>query len=176
MPRLLSLFVLPLVVLAVPACADDVQVAPARAPSPTAQVVLVQEPVDVQEVAAPQASGAPIETWAARHADAAKTLGAWAHENPEAAASIFKFDGGRPERCRAFVLWALRNRSEDVAAFTSLHPDWEWFDNHAAQNRLGIDRFVQWARLHAQAAGELVAYPSGLRWVGDHLYASEWRP
>jgi hypothetical protein len=120
--------------------------------------------------------GGSLETWAPRHAAAAKALGSWAHDNPEAAKAIFEWDGNLPERCRALVQWAIRNRGDDITAFTSQHPDWGWFDNQAAQFHLGIDRFLEWVRQYPPAAEELVVQQRGLRWVGDHLFAAEWRP
>ena len=183
MPRALSFcfLALPLLALSGAGCAEEVEAVPVAAPPPppARQVILVEAPGVVQPTSGGQvvvAQPAGLETWATRRADASRTLGAWVHENPEAAKSLFDFDAARPERCREFVRWALTDRVDDVSVFTSQHPDWSWFDNHASQFRLGMDRFVQWARSHPAAAQELVAQPGGLRWVGDHLYASEWRP
>ncbi len=163
-------------------CAERVRVVPAPA-VPTGEAVLVEEPAAEQpgapagEVGTPLADqGPPIETWATNHADAAKTLGAWVHENPEAATNIFGFDRHRPARSRALVLWAVRHPGDDIMVFAGKHPDWEWFGATMSKHRASADQFLAWARAHPQAAEELMGHPSGLRWVGDHLYAAEWHP
>jgi hypothetical protein len=127
-------------------------------------------------VATAVTSDAGLETWASRHSEAAKALGTWVHNNPEAASKIFSSDLHRPGRSRELVRWAVHHPGEDISVFTSKHPDWGWFDRVMAEHRLGADQFLAWCRQYPAAAEELIKHPSGLRWVGDHLYAADWHP
>jgi hypothetical protein len=201
-PQLLALpFLTALAVLAValPGCAAEVEARPPRRPEVVTEVVYVEQ---VQAVAPstysaayPQAVVTPatrapvrsvtanadasepsLDTWASRHSEAARALGTWVHNNPEAASEVFTFDAKRPGRSRELVLWAVRHPGEDISVFTSKHPEWEWFVRVMSAHRLGADQFLAWCRLYPTAAEELVQEPSGLRWVGDHLYASDWQP
>jgi|HubBroStandDraft_1064217.scaffolds.fasta_scaffold102341_1 hypothetical protein len=153
--------------------------------------VVVAEPAGAQVVAAPPdgqiavAPGQPVvtevavndlETWASRNPDAARALGTWVHNNPEAAGVIFKWDKSRPGRSRELVRWAIRHSRDDISVFTAKHPEWAWFDGLMASHRRGADQYLAWCRQYPAAAEELVRQSSGLRWVGDHLYASEWHP
>jgi hypothetical protein len=187
---------LPLALLAM-GCAEEVDVQPPpKGPREVlvvapAEVVAVA-PTDARPAAAPSpspvaepASGAAptvvtsdagLETWASRHAEAAKALGTWVHNNPEAASKIFSYDFHRPGRSRELVRWAVYHPGEDISVFTSKHPDWGWFDRVMAEHRLGADQFLAWCRQYPTAAEELIKHPSGLRWVGDHLYAADWHP
>jgi hypothetical protein len=178
-------------------CAEEVSARPARQP----QQVVVLEPVEtvnsapvvtqpVGQVVAPAPVTLPaagdrapaardigaLETWASRNPEAAKAFGAWVHDNPEAAGEIFSWDGHHPDRSRGLVYWAIRHPSQDISAFTSQHPDWSWFDRVMGEHKLGASQYLAWCRKYPSAAEELVAQPSGLRWVGDHVYPSEWRP
>jgi hypothetical protein len=135
-------------------------------PATTAVVTVVPAPV-IQD--------ASIENWATRYPEAAKGLGAWVHDNPDAAKLVFEFDGRRPERDRELILWAIYHPGEDVMVFAANHPGWEWFDNVMAKHRAGADQFLAWTRHNPIAAEELIGHPSGLLWAGQHLYAAEWR-
>ena len=146
---------------------ETVSVAPQ--PATPAQVVVVADPSSTQQ-------NGSVENWATRHAAAAKELGTWAHANPEAAKFVFEYDGHHPERNRELVLWAVYHPGEDIMTFAAKHPGWEWFDKVAARHRAGTDQFLEWTRHNPVAAEELVGHPRGLLWVGEHLYASEWRP
>jgi hypothetical protein len=166
----------PRAVLVVAAPAEVVAVAPTDArPAVVPSSSLVAEP---SSGAAPTAvtSDAGLETWASRHSEAAKALGTWVHNNPEAAAKIFSYDLRRPGRSRELVRWAIYHPGEDISVFTSKHPDWGWFDHVMAEHRLGADQFLGWCRQYPTAAEELIKHPSGLRWVGDHLYSADWHP
>ena len=143
--------------------------APVTAPPP--QVVVDR---GAPPVAAPPDAG--LETWASRHAEAAKALGTWVHNNPEAASMLFVFDSRKPGRSRELVRWAVHNPGEDITVFTSKHPDWVWFDRKMADHHLGAGQFLAWCRQYPAAAEELIQHPSGLRWVGDHVYAADWHP
>ena len=186
----LSLRVLPVALLAVTGCAEEVDV---QRPSRQAREVVAVTPVETVTVAPAEsvaqgqiatadpagtaaASDTGLETWASRHSEAAKALDTWVRNNPEAASRIFSFDSRRPGRSRELVRWAVRHAGEDISVFTSKHPDWSWFDRVVAEYRLGADQFVAWCRQYPAAAEELIKHPSGLRWVGDHLYAADWRP
>jgi hypothetical protein len=198
-PQLLALpFLTALAVLgfALPGCTAEVEARPPRRP----QVVYVEQVPAVApstySAAYPQAMVTPVtpvtqapgrsvvanasevslDSWASRHSEAAKALGTWVHNNPEAASEVFTFDAKRPGRSRELVLWAVRHPGEDISVFTSKHPEWEWFVRVMSAHRLGADQFLAWCRLYPTAAEELVQQPSGLRWVGDHLYASDWQP
>jgi len=118
---------------------------------------------------------ASVENWAARHPEAAHELGAWAHDNPEAAKFVFEYDGRHPERNREMILWAIYHPGEDIMVFAAKHPGWEWFDNVMAKHQAGAGRFLEWTRHHPIAVEELIGHPSGLLWAGEHLYAAEWR-
>ncbi len=193
--RSVRLWVLPAVIAAL-GCAG--RRAHVRSPRPEAEVVVVEAPatlappverVVVEPVAEPVAAptrvvtelasrapgSASIENWAARYPDAARGLGAWAHDNPEAARFVFEYDGRHPDRNRELILWAIYHPSDDVALFAAKHPGWEWFDTVMKTHRAGADQFLQWARSQPVAAEELVGHPSGLLWAGDHLYAAEWK-
>jgi hypothetical protein len=137
--------------------------------------VVVEPPVQAVPPA-PPVNDAELETWATRHADAAKALGAWAHNNPEAAAEIFTWDAKQPAKSRGLVHWAIRHPSEDITVLTGQHPEWSWFGRVMAAHRMGADQYLDWCRKYPAAADELVRHGGGVRWVGDHLYASEWRP
>jgi hypothetical protein len=194
--RNVCLALLPLVLL-VMGCAEQVDVQPPpKEPrevlvvAPTAEVVAVA-PTDARPAVVPSSSlvaassgaapaavtsDAVLETWASRHSEAAKALGTWVHTNPEAASKIFSYDLHRPGRSRELVRWAIYHPGEDISVFTSKHPDWGWFDHVMAEHRLGADQFLAWCRQYPTAAEELIKHPSGLRWVGDHLYAADWHP
>jgi hypothetical protein len=139
---------------------------------PPASPTVVEVPA---RVSARTLDGASVENWGARHPEAAKELGAWAHDNPEAAKFVFEYDGHHPERNRELILWAIYHPGDDVMVFAAKHPGWEWFDNVMAKHRSGADQFLQWTRRQPVAAEELIGHPSGLLWVGEHLYAAEWR-
>jgi hypothetical protein len=160
-------------------CAAKAEVV-AAPPAPTGEAVMVEPPAveepEGQVAAAPPDRGPPIETWATSHPDAAQALRTWVHENPEVAKSIFNWDAKKPARSRALVLWAIRHPVEDIMVFAGMHPGWEWFSATMSKYHVGADQFIAWARAHPKAAEELMGHPSGLRWVGDHLYASEWHP
>jgi hypothetical protein len=160
-------------------CAARARVVAAN-PAPGGEVVFVEEPAAAepggQGAAPPPDQGPPIETWATSHPDAASALRTWVHENPEAARDIFSFDAKKPARSKALVLWAIHHPTDDIMVFAGMHPDWEWFSAAMSKYHLGADQFVAWTRAHPKAAEELLGHPRGLRWVGDHLYASEWRP
>jgi hypothetical protein len=178
----LTLFAAPLV-----GCAEEVEARPPRQPG---QVVLVEPvetvnsaPLSVEGVQAaapgpvtPGVSYADLETWPNRHADAANAFRNWVHNNPEAASEIFTWDGKHAGRSHALVQWAIHHPGEDIATFTSKHPDWAWFDRVMTAHRMGADQYLDWCRKYPTAAAELVAHQSGLRWVGDHFYATEWHP
>jgi hypothetical protein len=184
---------LPAVVIAFLACArEHAEVAVQTVPPPEAVVVVTPvvpspsaEPVVVAPslpptrvvtvVSQPTLQDATVENWATRHPEAAKGLGAWAHDNPEAAKFVFEYDGRHPERNRELILWAIYHPGEDIMVFAAKHPGWEWFDSVMAKHRAGADQFLQWTRHQPIAAEELIGHPSGLLWVGEHVYASEWK-
>jgi hypothetical protein len=178
----LLLPVLPVALLAAAGCAhrqpkEVIVVAPVETVAVAPVETVAPGQVVVAETAGTaSASDAGLETWASRHSEAAKALGAWVHNNPEAAARIFTYDSRKPGRSRELVRWAVRHAGEDISVFTSKHPDWGWFDHVVAEHRLGADQFLAWCRQYPTAAEELIKHPSGLRWVGDHLYASDWHP
>jgi hypothetical protein len=179
LPRsvLLALPVLGLLAPGASGCAEEVVEAPP--PRQTSEVVTVQPGGPAVAAGAPATvvmTDPALETWPSRNPDAAKALGGWVHDNPEAAARIFTFDGVHPGRSRALVRWAIHHPGEDISAFTSKHPEWEWFDRVIAAHHLGASQYLAWCRQYPAAAEELVQRPSGLRWVGDHLYAADWHP
>jgi hypothetical protein len=186
---------LPIVLLAT-GCAEEVDVRPP--PRQPREVLVVAAPAEVvtavpAEVPAAQAAGqiavadrsvaagptgvapdAGLDTWATRHPEAATSLGTWVRNNPQAASEIFSYDLHRPGRSRELVRWAISHPGEDISVFTSKHPDWAWFDRVMAAHRLGAGQFLAWCRQYPTAVEELIKHPSGLRWVGDHLYAADW--
>jgi hypothetical protein len=147
------------------------------ATAPRAGEVMVAPPArgQAEVVGSSAASDAVLSTWQSRNPEAAKALGTWVHDNPEAAGIIFRWDKSRPGRSRELVRWAIHHPGVDISTFTAQHPDWAWFDRLMASHRLGGDQYLAWCRHYSSAAEELVQQPSGLRWVGDHLYASDWR-
>jgi hypothetical protein len=177
----LSFQILVLLSLSAAGCAEEVAAPPAAspevvvaAPSETVMVGQPRQPV-VPQTQSVIVSDGLLETWASRNPSAAKALGTWAHNNPEAASNVFSYDLHRPGRSRDLVHWAIAHPGEDISVFTSKHPGWSWFDRVMAAHHLGADQFLQWCRQYPGAVEELVQRPSGLRWVGDHLFASEWR-
>lgn len=156
---------------------EFVVVEPAVAATTTAPIVIEPAaPPAVAPVVQPHApEDASVENWAARHPEAAHDLGAWAHDNPEAARFVFEYDGRHPELNREMISWAIYHPGEDVMVFAAKHPGWEWFDDVMAKHQAGAGQFLEWTRHHPVAVEELIGHPSGLLWVGEHLYAAEWR-
>jgi hypothetical protein len=83
---------------------------------------------------------------------------------------FMKWERGEPDAFREFVLWTVRNPTQDVGAFLRSHAHEPILDEVVRDHLWGIQSFMAWCRLYPAAAENLVSYPEPLEWVGDHLY------
>jgi hypothetical protein len=115
-----------------------------------------------------------IEEWERRHPAASKDLGTWVHEHPDAAERFFDWDAHHPGAAESFVQWSLAKPNADIDDFASTHRSWDRFNYIMEHHKGAANGFMAWCRRHPDASRDLMHYPSGLHWAGQHLYHSYW--
>lgn len=111
-----------------------------------------------------------MESWNARHPEAARELCTWVGAHPDASKHFFEWDATHPERARELVTWTIAHPpAEGINVFVGEHPAWTEWDWISEAHHPAANAFMAWCRRHPRAAEDLVNHPAGLRWAGHHF-------